>query len=111
MNSSTICGQITTGEQLCNLPAGHLGLHRWMPPQPLLPDKYAHVRLEGLELKPGEPWFLLRGQDVLTPRTMQFYAACVGQLGKPEMAIDIARHAEAITAWQRENPQYVKEAD
>ena len=77
----------------------------------VMPDKYAHVRLEGLELKPGEPWFLLRGQDVLTPETMSDYALNLESIGKVEMAADVRRHAAAITAWQWANPQYVKEPD
>lgn len=77
----------------------------------VMPDKYAHVRLEGLELKPGEPWFLLRGQDVLTPETMMDYALNLESIGKGEMAADVRSHANAITAWQRDNPQYVKEPD
>ena len=75
------------------------------------PDKYAHVELKGLELKPGEPWFLLRGQDVLTPNAMRQYAFRVERLGKPEMAADIRLHADAVQEWQAANPQYVKEPD
>ena len=76
-----------------------------------LPDKYAHVRLEGLELKPGEPWFLLRGQDVLTPATMRDYAYKLKLLGKTAMAANVFEHADAILEWQQVNPQWVKEPD
>jgi tRNA G46 methylase TrmB len=75
------------------------------------PDKYAHVRLEGLTLKPDEPWFLLRGQDVLTPPTMEEYAVSLEEIGKLEMAADVRDHAQAVRAWQRANPQYVKQPD
>ena len=74
-----------------------------------LPDKYAHVRLEGLELKPGEPWFLLRGQDRHTPEAMRAYARLRGEGTKAWL--DILGHADAIAAWQLANPQYVHEPD
>ena len=75
------------------------------------PDKYAHVRLEGLTLKPDEPWFLLRGQDALTPDTMRYYANELLIAGKITMAYDIVNHAQAVHEWQREHPEYVKLPD
>lgn len=72
------------------------------------PDKYAHVKLDGIDLKPGESWFLLRGQDKHTPYAMRLYAELIRS---GEMAADILEHAAAIEEWQAANPEYVKEPD
>ena len=77
------------------------------------PDKYAHVDLEaaGIPLKPGESWFLLRGKDLLTPMAMQDYADRLDSAGRTAMAEDVRMHSNAILAWQRANPDYVKLPD
>lgn len=86
------------------------------------PDKYSEVKLEGIELKPDEPWFLLRGQDKLTPYAMEAYADLLAEEAPDmdtaegvdrllEMAADIRSHAQAVRDWQKANPQYVKLPD
>ena len=78
------------------------------------PDKYAHVKLEGLALKPDEPTFIIRGQDVLAPLIIYDYANRVEGLGGDahrEHANDLRRHAAFIKEWQNAHPQYVKEPD
>lgn len=75
------------------------------------PDKYAHVKLEGLTLKPDEPWFLLRGQDIFTPEMMRYYASALLTAGRTEMAADVRSHADAVEAWQLLHPEFVKTPD
>ena len=80
----------------------------------LAPDKYAHVKLDGIDLKPSEPWFLLRGQDILTPNAIRAYANLVEGLGGEAHRLhadDLREHATAIAEWQIANSQYVKEPD
>ena len=77
------------------------------------PDKYAHIDLKaaGVNLKDGEPWFLLRGQDVLTPNAMRQYAFRLDREGKEDMAADVRLHADAVQEWQAAHPEWVKLPD
>jgi hypothetical protein len=56
--------------------------------------------LDSLGFPPDEPMFLLRGQDVLTPATVRYYAEMVK--GSPECKLDVNhiwRHADAMESW------------
>ncbi len=56
--------------------------------------------LDRLGFPPDEPLFLLRGQDVLAPETVEFYAATVHERGVPLDVGHVLDHAKAMQAWQ-----------
>lgn len=77
------------------------------------------------ELKPGEPWFFLRGQDKLAPPAVSFYAALlraaasvfalVGRKAKADHLRSMAKECENIAAemiaWQAAHPEFAKLPD
>lgn len=74
--------------------------------------KYDHVKIEGIEFKPGEPWFLIRGQDNLAGFAVQAYADLLREFyDEEEAALQIELLADEIEKWQEENPQFVKRPD
>lgn len=73
--------------------------------------KYEHVRIEGIEFKPDESWFLIRGQDRFAPAALEAYADLVrGEV--PAAMEDEVRHlTERMRRWQTEHPEHVKTPD
>lgn len=62
-------------------------------------------------LRPGEPIFVLRGQDASAPNIIQAWAARNSRTSPIEKVDDAIKHAGYISAWQRANPKLVKFAD
>lgn len=51
-----------------------------------------------------EPVFLLRGQDVASPKTIRFWACVARELGAKQDIIDAAlAQADKMDAWQNEH--------
>lgn len=86
--------------------------------------KYEHVDLEkaGLKLHDGEPWFLLRGQDVLAPETIMSYvnillreaetlSAYAADKHLKHSADELVEFVEQMRNWQRKNRDKVKLPD
>ena len=65
----------------------------------------AHVHDAVLEnLHPGEPFFVLRGQDVLAPYAILMYAGRLRLMGRPEHMIGGAGKAgNTAEAWTPSN--------
>ncbi len=59
---------------------------------------YASDTARGCEMA-GEPVFLLRAQDELAAETVRCWAAYARAAGRPEMAAEADRIAEAMAAW------------
>ena len=57
------------------------------------------------KLHPGEPYFLIRAQDVFSPAAVQAYATISQQRKSLHTVID------AFLAWQKANPDKVKVPD
>lgn len=65
-------------------------------------------------LHPGEPFFLVRGQDELAERLVALYAVlfCLGHgLPADQWPADLVAKMEQIRAWQEANPGLVKLPD
>ena len=80
-------------------------------------------------LHPDEPWFTMRGQDMLAPYAVQEYASLVrtaaaagaiyDEEGRQEFSVaDLRRHADEadkvaaeMIGWQSSHPDYVKLPD
>lgn len=75
--------------------------------------KYEHIVLQGLELKPGEPWFLIRGQDKTAVAAIYSYAEILaGYRGFDDPAvISCFEFAARLEAWQKANPGLTKWPD
>ena len=74
--------------------------------------KYGTLAALAAKLHPGEPWFVIRGQDRFGPPAINDYghrlAAEPGLLGAAE---DVWRFSARVMRWQAENPQLVKTPD
>jgi hypothetical protein len=73
--------------------------------------KYDHVKIDGIQFKPGEQWFLIRGQDRFAPDAIEAYAGLVEGAMPAAMAADVRQVAEQVRQWQREHPGLVKTPD
>lgn len=82
---------------------------------PVTPGKYQQVdlRAAGVPLHDAEPWFLIRGQDLMAVPAIEDYAhqleASTG-FGNP-MVAEIRQIAFEIQVWQDQNPDKVKMPD
>lgn len=57
------------------------------------------------KLKPGEPWFVIRGQDKLAPAAIEAYMVLMRKNGLPEQDIrSVGLLLERVIAWQSVNP-------
>lgn len=79
-------------------------------------SKYDHVDLAevGIELKPGEPWFLIRGQDICAPSAILAYATELSDHLDPdkwEPVGELQAFAKRVSDWQDANPDFVKVPD
>lgn len=93
--------------------------------------KYSNVRIDGIRFHPGEPWFLIRGQDRFAYEAIQAYADCseLASIGAEaatymsaldrhslterlrKTAREVRGFAVAVHLWQSENPDKVKLPD
>lgn len=88
--------------------------------------KYEGVDLEkaGLKLHDGEPWFLIRGQDVLAPEAVESYIELLRREGETRSAYaadksgtlkrsaeELEGFVEQIRHWQSKNRDKVKLPD
>jgi hypothetical protein len=64
-----------------------------------------------LALRPGEPWFAVRAQDVLAPGCLNAYAVALHAQGLVRQAEDVVALAARMRAWQAQNPDLVKVPD
>lgn len=72
-------------------------------------NKYGEVMIENGVLHEGEPVFLLRGTDPLTPVAILEYAKRCEESGCNTDHVESCRkRAEEITDWQRRNFELVK---
>lgn len=73
-------------------------------------SKYGQVSIPGIP--DDEPIFVLRGQDLATPQTINNYADnAIGNGSPPEHAESARRRSSEIREWQQENADQVKAAD
>jgi hypothetical protein len=73
--------------------------------------KYEHVRIDGIEFKPGEGWFLIRGQDRFAPAAIEAYAELVRDSVPIDALSEVRNLADQIRWWQGEHPEFVKTPD
>lgn len=73
--------------------------------------KYENVKIEGITFKPGEQWFLIRGQDRFAPAAVDAYAQLVSGSVPENTVAEIRGIAERMRQWQEEHPEYVKTPD
>jgi len=65
---------------------------------------YAHIQDPSGKIPEDEPVFLIRGQDVLGPVTLEFWANKLKQRGgDPKMEKMVRDHADAMMDWQNKN--------
>lgn len=87
-------------------------------------NKYGRITSELREFPSEEPYFLIRGKDVLAPAAVESYAnllraAAAGAVEAPSghqdelisMAQDVSNLAAEIIAWQAANPDRVQLPD
>jgi hypothetical protein len=49
-----------------------------------------------------EPVFLIRGQDVVAPAVLRYYAECAMDVGADKELVDaVEKHADLMDEWQR----------
>jgi len=71
---------------------------------------YSGIQDPSGKIPKGEPVFLLRGQDILAPMVMEFYASQADAIGcQVELVEAVRRHAEVVRDWQQRVK--VKKAD
>jgi hypothetical protein len=77
------------------------------------------------KVRDGEPWFVVRAQDKLSPETIQFYADLLKRESDKafasgdetkgnellKQALGVIRVASAFTDWQLDNKELVKLPD
>jgi hypothetical protein len=63
------------------------------------------------KLKPNEPWFFIRGQDIHGPASVRSYASVLSASGDVKGSRECFAIAEAMSAWQKANPDMVKQPD
>ncbi len=82
------------------------------PQEPVssIPGKYNTIDPR-TKLKPGEPWFFLRAQDVHAPATVRSYASVLSSSGDAKGSREVYALADAMAAWQTANPDHVKRPD
>jgi hypothetical protein len=73
--------------------------------------KYDHVKIEGIQFKPGEPWFLIRGQDRFAPAAIEAYTGLIEGSVPAAMVDEVRQVAARVRQWQNDNPQQVKTPD
>lgn len=78
-------------------------------------QKYGNVEVEKVPGNPfieDEPVFLLRGRDVVAVATVRHYAQTCERHGSPKAHVEsVLEAADAMAAWQKENPDVVKLPD
>jgi hypothetical protein len=62
-------------------------------------------------LHPGEPFFLVRGQDVYSPAIISLYGTLLHANGDKLGSLQIEALAEGVRMWQKANPDLVKHPD
>ena len=67
--------------------------------------KYPTLAAFEAKLHPGEPWFVVRAQDMFAPAAVQAYASISGQHAELHQLID------AMREWQDANLDLVKKPD
>lgn len=63
------------------------------------------------KLHPGEPYFFIRGQDILAPEAIIHYAYSLKQKGDEAGFKEVREIADKVFDWQLENPSLVKMPD
>jgi hypothetical protein len=63
--------------------------------------KYDHVKIDGIQFKPGERWFLIRGQDRFAPAAIDAYAGLVESSVPAAMVTEVRQVVEQVRQWQR----------
>lgn len=73
--------------------------------------KYGTLAALAAKLHPGEPWFVLRGQDQFAPGLVAQYAHRLGEAGLMAAAEDVRLFASRMFDWQAANPEKTKIPD
>ena len=60
----------------------------------------AVIDLDGLGFPPDEPLFLLRGQDRLAAKTVEFYFHCQKEAGLPVNWAHVSEHIKTMVQWE-----------
>lgn len=63
------------------------------------------------KLKPGEPWFFLRAQDIHAPAVVRSYASGLASSGDSKGSREVYALADLMSEWQTANPDKVKRPD
>lgn len=74
-------------------------------------SKYGSPEKFAAKLHDDEPWFALRGQDVLAPAAIQAYADYLHRVGREEQAREVEAIGIAFLRWQGANKDRVKLPD
>lgn len=73
--------------------------------------KYATPAALEARLAPDEPWFAIRGQDVLAPQALAAYAGLLRTLGETEQAQQVEGVAITMLRWQATHKDKLKVPD
>lgn len=63
------------------------------------------------DLHDGEPYFVIRAQDILAPQAVMHYAALARKLGLDHFAQEVEARAVELMHWQTEHAGLVKVPD
>ena len=63
------------------------------------------------KLHPGEPFFLVRAQDIHSPAIIGVYSSMLNANGDKLGSLQVDALRESVTVWQRENKALVKHPD
>lgn len=74
-------------------------------------DKYGSIYVEKGNLRPGEPIFLLRAQDLLATDAVRAYADLARISGRLEVERLAKAFAQRMEMWQDQNQDFIKLPD
>ncbi len=63
------------------------------------------------KLKPGEPYFFLRAQDIHAPAAVRTYASILSANGDHAGSRECFAIVDAMIDWQKQNPDSTKKPD
>ncbi len=71
------------------------------------PGKYDSFLHFAAKLKPDEPWFVVRAQDILAPEVVRHYMTKLVAIGQSVSADNMEPLLKAFETWQQNNPTKV----
>jgi hypothetical protein len=73
--------------------------------------KYAGINPISEKLHDGEPYFLIRAQDMLSLQALAAYSIALDKVGLTDQAREVRAISVAFAEWQGENAEMVKLPD